>query len=374
MTKLLLDPTIFNLQEYGGISRYYTEIYSALENEENVAITCPLLYTENIHFKESLLFQNSFQYRNRFLIKYSKIFRRYLPRKLKRKTIPKTIALLEQQKFDIFIPTYYFPYFLKHLNGKPYVLTVYDMIHELYPHYFDYDKDTVPNKKLLIENATKIIAISQSTKNDIIKFYPHISPAKIEVVYLAHTIKTQVEVNLVLPEKYILFVGNRLNYKNFLFFLNAAAPLLAADKNLVILCAGGNPFNEEEAILIAELGCEQQVLQENFKDAELSTYYKQALCFVFPSEYEGFGIPVLEAMACGCPVVLANHSSFPEVAGDAGIYFELNNEADLRDKILFLINSSENRNIYRNKGSLQAGKFDWKKTTEECLKVYHSIV
>lgn len=377
MTRILLDPEIFILQEFGGISRYYTEIYSALEETPHVQITCPVVYTNNIHFKESSLFKKSHQTPLQFFMRNFSFSREFLSRKLrkrsKKKSKEKTISLLESQEFDVYIPTYYDPYFLTHIKDKPYVLTVYDMIHELYPHYFLDDKYTVPHKKLLIENAAKIIAISESTKRDILKVYPDISPKKIEIVYLAHTIKTTSQIKISVPENYILFVGNRAAYKNFTFFLNAISELLKERKDLFLLCAGGNSFNIEEVKLIDSLGLTDQVIQHKFKDAELPAYYKKAICFVFPSEYEGFGIPVLEAMACSCPVVLANHSSFPEVAGEAGVYFELSNSIDLKNKVQSLLDNAEIRKMYIQKGLEQAAKFNWKKTTDECLKIYQSV-
>jgi len=96
--------------------------------------------------------------------------------------------------------------------------------------------------------------------------------------------------------------------------------------------------------------------------------------FIFPSEYEGFGIPVLESMACGCPVVLANHSSFPEVAGDAGVYFELNNEVDLKNKVVSLIENETYRNQMITKGYIQSKKFSWEKTAQECKELFKSTI
>jgi glycosyltransferase involved in cell wall biosynthesis len=371
---ILIDPQIFDEQKFGGISRYYTEIYAALKQKEGVEINCPLLYTENIHFKESVLFKTSFQKKNAFLINYSQIFRPFLPRKLKKKNARDFISLLKAQEFDLFIPTYYNTDFLKYSGDKPFVLTVYDMIHELFPEYFLEDKNTVPNKKVLMEKATKIIAISESTKADILNIYPHIDAGKIEVVYLAHSIKTESSIKLDLPKKYILFVGNRLFYKNFIFFLKAVSTILKADPDLYLVCAGGNAFNDEEQELINELGVNHQILQKNFLDTELASYYQGAECFVFPSAYEGFGIPVLEAMACGCPVILASHSSFPEVAGDAGIYFELNNPEDLSNKLSQLLKNKDLKTEYKRKGLIQAGKFNWQKTAEACLSIYNKSI
>jgi len=367
--KIVLDPQTYNEQKFGGISRYYTELYLALNKFDGVQIVCPLVYSDNLHLKEAGLFQN---YRNvlfdpgfwpKFINKkVAKFFRKH-NRKL-------TTDLLEKQQFDLFIPTYYSPYFLESLQGKAFVLTVYDMIHEVLPQYFVRDKSTVPDKKLLMEKANKIIAISQSTKNDIIAIYPHINADKIEVVHLSYSIKRDENVKLQLPEKYILFVGNRSDYKNFDFFLKAIAPVLIAQKDLFLVCAGGNPFKPKEQQLIADLGVSEKLIQQNFEDNELATYYSNAKCFVFPSEYEGFGIPVLESMACGCPVVLGNHSSFPEVAGEAGVYFELNNPTDLRNKILSLLEDENLRKEYIDKSLQQARKFSWEKTAQKSLEIY----
>ena len=373
MLKILLDPQIFNEQTFGGISRYYTEIYSEIKKRDHADIYCPLLYTDNIHFKESPLFLESFQFRMRMFIKYGKILRYFLPRKLKKRNRKLFTKLLQQEKFDVFVPTYYDTSFLN-VTQKPFVLTVYDMIHEIFPQYFLEDTVTVPNKKLLLEKASRVIAISKSTKNDILRIYPHIPADKIDVVPLSYAIKSPTENRPNLPNKYLLFVGNRSVYKNFTFFIKAIASLLVDDPELMLLCAGGNAFKDNELQIIAELGISNQVSQQNFEDNELYHYYKNALCFIFPSEYEGFGIPVLEAMACDCPVILANHSSFPEVAGEAGLYFELNNAGDLNAKVFSLVNDPELRNHYRELGLEQVKKFSWKKTADECLQVFKKAI
>ena len=372
--KILIDPQIFIDQKFGGISRYYTELLEGLDNQINVNLNYPILYTDNIHFRESSLYENSFQKRKAFFIKISKIIRYFRPRKLKKRSAKMFINLVKEQDYDLVIPTYYNVDFLDDIGDKPFVLTVYDMIHEIFPQHFVNDKTTVPHKKMLIEKATKIIAISESTKADILKFYPEINPSKIEVVYLSHSISLNNLATVSLPKNYILFVGNRGLYKNFNFFLNAVTPILKSNEGLTLLCAGGNKFNEEEKELILNFGLSNQVIQQNFEDAALPTYYKNAKCFVFPSAYEGFGIPVLEAMACGCPVVLANHSSFPEVAGEAGVYFDLNNEKDLKHKIESILNNETLRKEYSLKGFTQVKKFSWEKTVKECYEIYKKVI
>ena len=369
LMRVLLDPQTFNEQKFGGISRYHTELILALKSMDDVSIDCPIVMSDNLHLKEAGLFRG---YRNLlFEMKLlPKFIRKKLLKKTKRKNIKNTIAVLKSGAFDVFVPSYYSTYFLDYLGDKPFVLSVYDMIHEILPEYFTRDMETSKNKEILIEKATKIIAISESTKRDIIRIYPNIDEAKIEVVYLSHSIKADEKTAVSLPDNYVLFVGNRTIYKNFLFFIKSIAPVLKESPGLFVVCAGGNKFNSVELKLIKELGISKQIIQQNFEDNELSAYYSKARCFVFPSAYEGFGIPVLEAMACSCPVILANHSSFPEVAGTAGIYFELDNEKDLRDKIVSILADEGLRLDYVKKGLAQAQNFSWQKTAAGCVEVY----
>jgi glycosyltransferase involved in cell wall biosynthesis len=367
--KILIDPKIFNDQIFGGISRSYVEIYRELTHIHGVTVHCPLYYTDNIYFRESVFFDNSFQNRFSILIKFGKFIRPFLPRKLRIRNLRETSNLLKAKTYDLFVPTYYDTYFLEHIGETPFVLTVYDMIHELFPDYFLDDDETVPNKKLLITKATKVIAISKSTKDDIIRIYPEIDASKIKIVHLAHSISAGNE-KTELPDRYVLFVGNRSIYKNFDFFLKALAPLLINDDGLMLVCAGGNPFTEEEIKQIELLNLSGKLIQKNFKDNELANFYVNALFFVFPSKYEGFGIPVLEAMACGCPVILANHSSFIEVAGDAAAFFELEDALGLTLIMEKFLNDPNTRDEFRIKGLERSVKFSWKKTTKETFEVY----
>lgn len=370
--KILFDDQIFLLQRFGGISRYFTALLHELEQDMDHQAICPIVKTDNIHYNESIAKEMSLMQRLKLMLSL-----RFSEKRIKRYAIRQNrknvIAALQRQQFDLFVPTYYDPYFLKYIGEKPFVLNVYDLIHEIYPSYFKADDLASNHKEELINKATKIIAISNSTKNDILKFYPNTPSEKIAVVHLAGALDTSLVLDLGLPAKYILFVGNRSHYKNFIFFLKAIAPLLNADADLYLVCAGGNEFTADEVDLIGTLGLNKQVIQRNFRDAELASYYINARCFIFPSAYEGFGIPVLEAMSCGCPVVLANHSSFPEVAGDAGIYFELNNDADLREKVSAVLTNSEMRETFKQKGLEQQQKFSWEKTAKECISIFNAI-
>ncbi|MFV5686290.1 glycosyltransferase family 4 protein [Flavobacterium sp. GB2R13] len=368
--KILLDPQIFFLQKYGGISRYYTELFSILSKKNNFKLIVPLYSTTNIYYKQSILVTFKQKTYSFYIRTLSKLRIRHKENTIVRNEIYLK-NLICKKEYDLFIPTYYNPYFLEYIDSKPFVLTIYDMIHELFPEYFINDRlNVVMNKKYLMEKATRIIAVSNNTKNDIIKIYPHIDSSKIDVVYHGCSIKFSNKIIDSLPLNYILFVGKRENYKNFIFLVNSIADLLIHNSNLYLICAGGGEFNTKENQLVCKFGLENQIIQKNFEEDELSIYYKNAKCFVFPSLYEGFGIPVLESMTCGCPVVLANHSSFPEVAGDAGVYYELNNSKDLKDKIEMVVKDESLRNDYLVKGLEQVKKFCWGKAAKECLIVY----
>lgn len=365
--KILLDPQIFNSQKYGGISRYYTEVFTRLAT--NHEILFPAYSVQNIYFNES----NLVTFRQKVYSFYIKILSKFRIRRIEN-TIRRNSIFFKnkvlRQEFDLFVPTYYDSYFINYIGSKPFVLTVYDMIHELFPEFFLNDKMVVPNKKYLMEKATRIIAVSENTKKDIINLYPQIDSSKIDVVYHGCSIKVNEKVSLLLPEKYILFVGTRSNYKNFIFLVHSIAELLKKDKNLHLICAGGGDFNSEEKELILKLGLECQIIQKNFNEDELGCFYNNAICFVFPSMYEGFGLPILESMTCGCPVVLGKHSSFLEVAGNAGVYFDINSNEDLKNKIESLIQNISLRNEISLKGLEQVKKFSWEKAANECLSVY----
>ena len=236
---------------------------------------------------------------------------------------------------------------------------------------------TVPQKKILIEKASTIIAISENTKKDILKFYPDTDSGKIKVIYLSHSINENNGVNsinaLMNGKKYILFVGNRYGYKNFTWFIQSISKWLLKE-NINLLCLGGFAFNENEITLIKDLGIDKKVTQYNFEDYELAYFYQNAIAFIFPSLYEGFGIPVLEAMVCGCPVLLPATSSFPEVAGDAGIYFEIDKPTTLTGALDRLLIDQIYKETMILAGRKQSTLFSWSNTMEQVLSIYKEVV
>jgi len=365
--KILYDHQIFSYQKYGGISRYFCELYSHLLNLNSIHPEISVVYSENSYYQE-LFQQKKFLPDQKILGKYLNLGKILAINKINEYNCKRQIR---QGNFDIFHPTYYNPYFLKNLKTKPYVLTVYDMVQEIFP---DVLIDKI-QKENVIENAIKIIAISDNTKADIIKFYDT-DPKKIEIIHLATSLKLyNGDSDLNLPQKYILFVGKRGTYKNFTFFINSISSLLFEEKELYLICAGGGFFSPDEMHLMNDLKIKRKVLHYPItNDSTLSQLYRKAILFVFPSLYEGFGIPVLEAFSCGCPVAASNCSSLPEVGGDAAIYFDPNDSDSIQKVIEDIVHNNSLQDSLRIRGYQRLKLFSWEKTALDTKKVYENLL
>ena len=389
--KILYDYQIFTKQNYGGVSRYFYELMDNLRAHK-IDIEIPINYSKNIYIKEADFLSRPLkgytEYKD-FLLGLrpkgkAKIYK--LLQKLNfiknAETANQKISIerLKKQNFDIFHPTYYDSYFLKYIGKKPFVLTIYDMIHETYPELFSADNKIARQKKILAQKAEKIIAISENTKKDIIKFIG-INEDKILVIHLGNSINRQennlkINTDLLkkLPEKYILFVGNRASYKNFDNFSKALIPLFKINKKLNAVCAGGGEFSDKEINFFKTFNITDKLRQYSVNDYDMTLLYKNALVFVFPSLYEGFGLPILEAFNCGCPVAASNRGSLPEIAGNAAAYFNPEDISSITDAINNIIADDGTKEKMKKNGFEQLKKFSWEKTAEKTLDVYNSIL
>ena len=384
MTRVLYDHQVFDMQKYGGISRYFTELFNEFSLLNTVEPIIPFRYTENEYLQHVSSFKSqhiakrklNFDRKNPVLRKATKAFDHFDPDS----NLNSSKRSLSKGNFDIFHPTYYDTYFLNYLKNKPFVLTIHDMIYEIYPEYFPRDKRTIENKKKLIYKADKIIVISESTKKDLLKFYD-IQEEKLSVIYHGNSMipsQNKTDINFDIPKKYILYVGSRAVYKNFDSFIKASAPLLKMDPELFIVTSGGyqgnDGFSASELKLITLLGIAKQVKSFSVNDKELSFLYENALCFVFPTLYEGFGFPVLEAFACNCPAIISNKSSLPEVGGDAVEYIDPLNIENITEVINKVITNLPLRNLMIEKGKKQLEKFSWRKAAQETYSLYRELL
>ncbi|RNI15808.1 glycosyltransferase family 1 protein [Methanohalophilus sp. RSK] len=366
--KVLYDHQTFTNQNYGGISRYFCELFNEFNNIKDIDTLYSIRFSNN-HYLTTSTSVPHYNFIPYFEFRGKKLLINLLNKQY-------SIKKLQDDDFDVFHPTYYDPYFLKYIGDKPYVLTVYDMIHEKYPKIFSERDNTAANKKNLIKNASKIIAISENTKKDIIDIYG-VSEHKIKVVYLASSLRLSNPLNAYdlcniygINKPYILYVGSRSKYKNFKILFNSYVNNFSGEFDLI--CFGGGKFNSNELESInSNITC--NIIQLHGSDDLLASLYKHAFCFVYPSIYEGFGIPPLEAMSVGCPVIASNVSSIPEVVGDAAILFNPHSEDELAAGIKSLYNNPTKNNLII-RGFEQENKFSWDKTANETLDVYKSII
>jgi len=238
-----------------------------------------------------------------------------------------------------------------------------------------------------VKNAKKVLTISDSSRDDIIKAYK--VPGK-NVVTIYPGIKNilsleprvfgmnQLQSKYHISDNYILFVGTLQPRKNIVRLIEAFSRVRNQEsgiKDLELVIIGRRGWQYEEILEAPKkFDVEEKVkFLENIQDEELDVFYHHALCYVLPSLYEGFGLPVLEAMQRDCPVITSNVSSMPEAGGDAAIYVDPEDVSDIAEKIVKVISDKKLRNEMIEKGKKQVKKFSWEKAAKETMEVLKQV-
>jgi len=382
--KVLYDFQAFDLQRFGGVSNYYVQIIRNLPNDVQYEIA--VSESNNMHLRDSglvnvrpaLLTEEHFITEKRFIGKnrlyrlYSKVF----PNKTSfGRNYNKSLESLRKRAFDVFHPTFFSDYFLPYLNGKPYVLTIHDMIPELYPNIIGKRSMQSVNIRKLSAGASHIVAVSENTKNDIMDLL-HIPEQKISVIYhAAPEIYENETAEAIIKGRYILYVGKRAGYKNFLAMINELSPVLKKHHDIKVVCTG-ETFNSQEEKNFEKNGIKGRVIHVRASDSDMMNLYAHAFCFIYPSLYEGFGIPILEAWKAGCPVLLNQKSCFPEITGDASIFFHLDEtHSDLTNVMENFIEMSEvEKAALIQKQNKRLEDFSWKESAVQLANVYRMVI
>ena len=360
---VLFDSHIFGLQPVGGISRYFVELARQLMNFDgvNARVLAPLhinrlLFESNVPRLSLNINAGRLNFRSRLLLD------RVISQAM-------TVAIAP----DVLHTTYY----LQHshpFRTKALVLTVHDMIHELFPADFPADDLTAGRKKLAVAAADHIICVSEKTRNDLCQILD-VDISRTSVVYHGVSPKNKFKCPASqLHRPYLLFVGQRGGYKNFAMLLRAVAGSRQLREGFGIVAFGARPFSVGEIALMSSLGLAQDVVAYfSGNDAVLDSLYSGAACFVYPSAYEGFGMPLLEAMSFGCPVVAADTSCIPEVAGDAAELFDASSADALALAILKVVSSPSRIVDLTRAGYARAANFTWPNTARKTLDVYRMV-
>lgn len=366
--KIAYDSEIFTMQRYGGISRYFVKLAEQLAHlEQEVKIFAPL-------------------HQNQYLATVPKLFVSgrgidKFPRKTGRVIQYANSIIAKRQiinwKPDIIHQTYYSGSKFRE-KKSPVVITVYDMVHELFPDFMGENNKTSRNKKIAIKNADHIICISESTKRDVIELL-NICESKISVVHLGvdtpNLSTTNLHTSLASSDQpYILYVGARGGYKNFKGLLKAVAQTPKLKNDFRIIAFGGGALSRNEREEVESCGLDDcRVLHVSGDDSLLQTYYENASAFVYPSLYEGFGLPPLEAMSAGCPVVSSNTSSMPEVISDAAEFFNPEDIECFAQALEAVVYSEERRADLVVRGYKRVQALSWDKCAQQTLNVYEKL-
>jgi glycosyltransferase involved in cell wall biosynthesis len=358
--KILYDYQMFSIQKFGGITRYFCELMKNFPPEHQFKLS--LIFSENHHLKENrdlLKKLNALPGKN-FKGKY------FIQKNLIAINRYYSMYCISRNNFDLFHPTYYDNYFFNVLK-KPYIITVHDLIVFKFKDTFYKSHPGKSEMEKVIKKANRIIAISENTKKDIIEIF-NINPEKIDVIYHGYNAVCSTK-RISAYGKYILFVGRRSQYKNFIPFARAISKFLNREKDIKLVCVGP-PFNEEEVAILSDLGITRQTIAINVDDNSLNDLYAGALVFVYPSLYEGFGMPVLEAFANNCPVCLSNTSCLPEIAGNAGVYFDPYDHESILNAIEKVIYDNDFAKEIVLAGKTRLTNFSWEKAAKETISSY----
>jgi glycosyltransferase involved in cell wall biosynthesis len=368
--RVVYDHQVFSLQDAGGASRYHFELVRHLQESDEVELQVLLGLNASV-----MPFDTLRQAGTRVLARGTRI-KPGVARYAINEAISSVAGPL-QGKVDIYHPTLYRA--LPWVRRRRLVVTHHDCTHERFPQLFPDAASIIQTKRKLFAQADAIICVSASSRNDLHHFYD-IVENKIHVIPHGFTPLRQSPQDPPangIPEKgipYLLYVGSRAGYKNFGLLLDAFSRSGLAE-NYRLLAVGGGEFSAEERERIASLGLSSSInLIPIANDAILARVYRSAALFVYPSLYEGFGFPPLEAMSMGCPVLVNRTSSLPEVCGDAAFYFEASGAEELSHSVVATLGDSEGLAKKRRLGEQQVSLYDWRRSARNTLGVYRKVL
>ena len=368
MLKVFFDHQKFSTQRYGGISRYFATLIDHIRLDRAFDYETGVVFSQNHYLPDRHpLLKN--QVVGRFLSTGR------LSSSIYELNQANCVRLLKANDFDVFHPTYYDPYFLSYLR-KPLVVTLHDMTYERLPEYFWARDPLTRQKRQNLERADLIIAISETTKRDLLDLFPALNPEKVRVVYHGIDLESPVVIRPLreVPSDYLLFVGDRSGYKNFYLLLESFRALARRYPDLHLVLAGGGSLEVAESEAIARAGLASRISHHHATDAELNALYQQAALFIYPSLYEGFGLPILEAFRAGCPMLLSDTDCFREIATDAAAYFEPRSGEDLSAKIQQLLDDTALRKSLVHNGRRRLRDFPIEACVHKTLALYQSLV
>lgn len=376
MKKILID-AVSLLSPLTGIGRYTYEISKCLQKLSFGEYE--IYFNYGYHSRELYRVNGSSQKEERTKKIQTFIKKFPLLKKISR-YFYSYIAKFYKTTYDIYFQPSFIPN--KNIKAKKVICTVHDFSFKLQPYWHPKERIDYFNKNFdSVKKADHIITGSNFTKQEIIR-YMQIADEKISVVYhgVNHDLYKEypryelqeTKNKFDLREKFLLFAGSIEPRKNLLTLLKAYS-LLKKEEKIPLVLVGFKGWENQE--IMQEIRNNQEYIRYlgYVSDIELAHIYNLSALFIYPSLYEGFGLPPLEAMACGAAVVVSNAASLPEVCGDAAIYVDPNDPMDIKNKISAALRDEKLREDLSQKGKKQAALFSWEKSANEHFKVIKKV-
>lgn len=358
--RIAFDEQIFAIQDYGGISRQFAELAKQFTSHAEFDVVLESIHAPVI---------------NRYLLdnpNLSKVLDVWPARSEWHSLARYFTRIRPRLNVDIVHNTFYLPHGLAGYPKARRVVTVHDMIPEQMPKTRR-RLDFITLKKRYVNSAHHVICVSNYTRDDLYRTYGDIQ-APVSVVH--HGVDPLFIPGAApiesFPSRYIIFVGNRGQYKDADVLMKAFARHSSADLSLVFV--GGGPWTSDESRSLRALGIEDRTFQFSLPDALMPAAYGNALLCVFPSRFEGFGLPALEAMACQTATVLARATSLPEIGGEAARYFNPGDSEDLSNVLRELLQDDNQRSELAQAGVERAKAFTWQASAAMTANVYRSTL
>jgi glycosyltransferase involved in cell wall biosynthesis len=367
--RIYYDHQLTSLQDAGGASRYHYELLRCLDAVPEVQTTTFLGFNSTVYPYLQLVSSKT------------KVvgFQGPLHKGAKRYAVNEALANVVAPfcgKFDIYHPSHH--RILPFVSACRIVVTHHDCIYERFP-VFRYVKQVLRAKKKLFAAADLIICISESSRADLLHFYD-VDPVKTRVVHEGFTRlpRSPEGARQLLAARirrnYILYVSGRSMYKNFRGLLQAFRDT-RLHETMELLIVGGGPLTADELALIKKLGIGESIAAIPLADEGLlAEAYAGARLLAYPSLFEGFGLPPLEAMSFGCPVLVCNTSSLPEICGDAPFYYEKDEPDSLRDALLCAVFDEPARAAAIQRGYQVASRYSWESCADRTLALYREVL
>lgn len=360
--RVLYDSQIFQLQRHGGISRYFSELIREFREHPELGI-------------EPVLSQRSFL--NSHLL-YDSGAKGLRPIKSKFKALVTLMTSVFfsrslQKESDVIHPTFYLPGFLPGLKDKPVVVTLHDMIPEIYP-----EPSRIWNphfrKRSYLKKADLVLSVSNSSIQDMKTAMGLELNSVVTHLGVGPEFKAGLEPPSWIKSPFFLFVGNRSGYKDFNTAIHAFSAISKSDSEVRLLLAGGGALTTKEATSLNLLGLTSRVNQRSVSSTELPSLYSNALALLYPTRHEGFGLPLVEAMASQVPIFCSDTLINKEICGGAGNYFGEGDHQALAKLMLSRLEGSEVLKDRLSIGKARAEGFTWRRCAEITASSYRQVV